>query len=1065
MKQHIVNISKYIVILLLAVAAACSDEIKAPGGAVVEEGLPATLSFEVDLLDRAQVSRAQVPENLVTSLWIGVFNETTGEIKGRFAVEDINDETPEEKWRSITIETTTGKTRVVGVANYVHRFALTENGDKIELKPLGEALAAVRTFAEFEALAVTFNERAEISTDQPLNAMLMAGHYSEQFKDNEKHPYIIPEESTFVITPGKFTAPGCIHLRRLISQNIFNIEFNTANIESFSVLEWQAHNLPNSSWLRERTDGQPNINSGEVYAIDGASTADSDVSNIVSTQGNKVSFNFWQIENRHRGLEPKETDLSGGNYYSYRDREFKTADGRNTGKYSSLVPSADSDDYNNKASFVRFVVEMNMKTDSDGKPLPDGLKSRVVKAEYVVHLGYCENKNDAREQARDFNCRRNSKYTYNIKVKNINSMMVEVNREGEPTPSLEGDITDSSENAVVLDCHYNVVNVYFSKEELNDFRFAIEAPGPELGRNVFITHDNVPAADDPLFRFYSWIEFRRTTGQNVVADYKPHGTEGTYYLNEMNGQEPGWYTAFINENAYERFDDNGAIYADDRYNWQWYCDRPARRMWLIVRSTTSSDGQTVYYKSKYTFSQKSIQTYYDKSQNIKALGVEHSNETLGVNLRNNWNNSGNLTRNGAGYAGTSGRYNLGQYLMGVKPSGTALDNWRDNTKPWSDILSINRLLSVNAVDNQGLKLDARTEHVPAYNFTGKSRRMTQDGGGTFSYNTTYDVDRSRNPNYAEMITACMNRNRDNDGDGKIDRNEIRWFVPAELQMLRVILGRQALTTPVMDYLAITDKIYDNNSVNSRFLVACANGRVLWAMEGLSISAWYPGWSPGVQAPWNIRCVRYMGSDIADFSADTAVDPPYTQDPDAPNIIRLNHLDSRAVRTEAYRESDNFMPPHVLNDQVYNRCFRTFEIHPDEVVVLNSTLPGLGNGKITLAEYFSKYNPCENLKDKKGKDGWRVPNQKELSILSTFTKADGKTYYYKAEGSGASYLLSNTFSYFDKSGNPLKSRSATVDQLQNRYNLKVVVGNGASTQGDDYTVPDARYGVRCVRDVP
>lgn len=94
MKQHIVNISKYIVILLLAVAAACSDEIKAPGGAVVEEGLPATLSFEVDLLDRAQVSRAQVPENLVTSLWIGVFNETTGEIKGRFAVEDINDETP-----------------------------------------------------------------------------------------------------------------------------------------------------------------------------------------------------------------------------------------------------------------------------------------------------------------------------------------------------------------------------------------------------------------------------------------------------------------------------------------------------------------------------------------------------------------------------------------------------------------------------------------------------------------------------------------------------------------------------------------------------------------------------------------------------------------------------------------------------------------------------------------------------------------------------------------------------------------------------------------------------------
>ena len=32
--------------------------------------------------------------------------------------------------------------------------------------------------------------------------------------------------------------------------------------------------------------------------------------------------------------------------------------------------------------------------------------------------------------------------------------------------------------------------------------------------------------------------------------------------------------------------------------------------------------------------------------------------------------------------------------------------------------------------------------------------------------------------YKYMRYACMNRNRDNNGDGKIDRNEVRWYLAA-----------------------------------------------------------------------------------------------------------------------------------------------------------------------------------------------------------------------------------------------------------------------------------------------
>ena len=45
----------------------------------------------------------------------------------------------------------------------------------------------------------------------------------------------------------------------------------------------------------------------------------------------------------------------------------------------------------------------------------------------------------------------------------------------------------------------------------------------------------------------------------------------------------------------------------------------------------------------------------------------------------------------------------------------------------------------------------------------------------------------------------MNRNRDLDGNGRITADEIRWFLPTSGQMLRLILGRNGLKTPIMNY--------------------------------------------------------------------------------------------------------------------------------------------------------------------------------------------------------------------------------------------------------------------------
>lgn len=318
-----------------------------------------------------------------------------------------------------------------------------------------------------------------------------------------------------------------------------------------------------------------------------------------------------------------------------------------------------------------------------------------------------------------------------------------------------------------------------------------------------------------------------------------------------------------------------------------------------------------------------------------------------------------------------------------------------------------------------------------------------------------------------MITACLNRNRDNNGDGIIDKNELRWFVPSHLQMMRVILGRQALRSPVMDYEGVNTTLNTANELNSRFLIACANGKILWAMEGLSTSPWYPNWTPKVQAPWNIRCVRYLGSDISDFTAHTPVNPPYRRDSDDGNVIVMDQMDSRGIRVEAYRDSKYPMPPHILNDQDYNRCFNKFEIEPSKVISLNEDI--VGKTTMYLSDYLANNNPCSSL-DTDTKKGWRVPNQKELSIMSTYQIPGSSSYYYSNSGnSDVVFLVSCSFTFFNNEGNKPEEPLDLTKHLA----FKVVCSNGQGTQANTGTdngkkidqVPNRSLGVRCVRDVP
>ena len=665
--KRFVNIYKFAILVatLSAVAlSGCKDEIDYPDGG--DEGSPVTLTLDVTLPEMTHISRADMAAGLdgrVESLWVGIYNAVSGERTGVYT-ESGNFSPTHENMRRISVNTRTGRSYIVAVANYAGRTAYDDNGPV----DFATALANADSWEKFNRLSITFNTNGDINPDSPLNVLLMSGHYIGGTHANGDHTLIEP-----VQVPSSGTLPGAIHLRRLISQVRFNVTYNTDNIEDFEIVGWTVHNVPNHSWVYEQTEGT--LNAGDLRTVGTkGSYQNTATTNIVEHNQNTYSFDWWQVENKRTGLEPPESHNKNGDYYSYREEEFKTAEGGlNTGKYKSLVSSADAADANNNATFVELQVRMTLKVDEKGDKISG---ARVVDGVYTVHLGYCEG--SGKSKAQDFNCRRNSKYTYNVTINNVNDILVEARKEGEPTPGAEGMVSDVTEKYVELDAHYGVYNIELTEDDLypkiagRSFDYMIRCYD-ENNRPVDIDSrvpSSVAAADS---KYINWVEIRPTTSRTALASYRPRGNnsdtmtiqefwEAVRAGNESGNKtiEAGYYTVFFNEYVYETATDGNE---SGSTAWRGYVNKNNRTVWIRVLVDQSNDGESCYYNSKYAFSQRSIQTYYDVSASgsATALGMEHVDETYGLNKRN-------VNTSGLSLSADYGRYNVNQYISGVSLS-------------------------------------------------------------------------------------------------------------------------------------------------------------------------------------------------------------------------------------------------------------------------------------------------------------------------------------------------------------------------------------------------------------
>lgn len=464
----------------------------------------------------------------------------------------------------------------------------------------------------------------------------------------------------------------------------------------------------------------------------------------------------------------------------------------------------------------------------------------------------------------------------------------------------------------------------------------------------------------------------------------------------QNGNYVARFTAFVNEYYYYRHPLTG----DKVDMWSVMTNKIPREMIIAMSTDVSEDGNSSYSQIYSYITQLSMQTFYNARTNtsINGFGIETYNETPRLTFGTPQSTNG-LNK-------TDGRSNQ-ITLIG----GTENTKWNTYINP-----SFNGWKTSVGNDHKTHKLS-----ITAYN--------TNDYLGGAYY-------------------ACMSRNRDLNGNGKIDNNEVRWYLPSLNEYIRIGIGSNAISNAAQLYIgdkAQMKRRSDNNYTDgypidyiwdgALFYTSSGNEeRVYWAAERGSYSADGINWGGGSN-PKPIRCIRALpatsgDNDIstvhvesdASFVGHNLPGPGYNRN--NPIVLEFRNR----LIDDLYRErTDGALVPHNEDDAANS--------YYDGIIVAQDYLEDKYPLR-TILNFGGTDNPCKDYHE----DGatWRVPNLAELSAMNAV-------------------------------GLITAEKTACCTQFSNQnvrfgfgYNGAKIYCYGDKTNEENL---NSRFPIRCVRDVP
>ena len=958
--------------LLLTMITSCTNSFVDVDSIVGEKEVWAKLRFghcsfdKIDISTRATLGESA--ESRVENLYVYIFDESGNRLDSHFYDYNSRVETlPSAAGHYWTVnnrtntnqQDTNGTIMIKSPAITNGSIYLIANLNADQLNISAEQLNTVRTLGELQALTITMNQEITSRT----GIFLMSGYVN----------------GVTITSNGDITKNGSsvdIPLVRLDAKVTVNVEIGNSSasgqeMKAFIPDSWRVMRLPKGTHILPMTEN------GKLKDADALGYFDSPEQYFESTTDDASSFSFYMLENME--------DTSGLTSYNQRDVRNKNSDGSyNT---SNGMWKNASDD----ATYLIIKGKVQMTVDSDSAT---GIQYLEADVTYYVHLGNFGSSRNGGDY-NNFTIKRNTHYNYTITINGVSSIETEVETEVENQPGATGDVYKSTEEIYTFDAHYGQRVFRIDAESVRDdiitwyvkTPFSEGMPSLEGGTQIpnldykwvwFLVNDkeyngvyssanrmypgdqnkSLNIGDEgklmDVVEFSEFLRRERIKWQNAEIDEKP---TASVFRKDNNGVYCLYVTVFVDEYYYEA--DPLNIQNKPKDLWKLFVNKPNRLMHIMCNRLVSNDGESSMSGSAITIRQRSIQTPYniDKPSLKDAWGCETEDEFDGSQLffyntseTMNTAAGGSLTDVGT-VSQKNGLYNTAR-LWGLVNASNVYQSVR-----WDKFLDYKR------PNNYSTSINGRNV-------------------------TTYFLKNE----YVALRYATLMRNRDNNGNGVIDPEELRWYVASIYQLYDIYMGElglnsmAALHTPEMatrpDY---TSGPYQGakgwrNHVISSSWDGSGQPTVLWAEEGISVSSYATRYNK--PAPYSIRCVRNLGLEAPTTQTIVTEGQAGSEYPtelikvaktaDGNYQFDLSNINDKSVRYYTSRELE-------MGDEKAetSKIYYGFETGP------KTNYPTTDKGGYNNNNNFMAMKEALEAGVNISPDGYRIPNVREGALMSLY----------------------------------------------------------------------------------
>lgn len=573
---------------------------------------------------------------------------------------------------------------------------------------------------------------------------------------------------------------------------------------------------------------------------------------------------------------------------------------------------------------------------------------------YYVHLGDCS------VNYNDYNVERNCKYTFKITVAGVDKIIVEAKTERNEQPGAEGVVLKYGNTGknLTLDSHYEYMVMRFNKADIKKLKdsnlgyyYQVYALGKKTEPINVKDEANTEEHKQKLNGVDTkWIEFA-ITGRNKSKSIYGDENDGRGTPCDYPGTSGTMDIETFLKKLYDKADDE-SFWTNDKYidatcfvsenyysnlTWDKYVNNVDKRAFYVANNVwVSEDTRSVYAEAQYGLTQHNIQTFYDRSQ---AGSVKaYGCETINDEEKSNGDSDFNLNDQVEGSNGNDpwdGRANMKEDIF---KNGKPVKTW-DNLK--------------NKEDNL----------------------------------------------YYSLRIACMRRNRDLNGDGKISENEMRWYAPATQQYAGLWIGEQILSKESKLFKKSTTELDPAHDSKNRMVYysSTQDAESFLSEEGMATGNYNSSTSP--YRPKYVRCIRNLKSGnrgydqtpdkYFSFNSSTKTVTLDKVDQDALNITgEQGELNDHTEREEGNKPAQKF----TIAASKWNTNYK------DKGTTIEPTAENVYTGKYQCYGHYGKNSDTK----------WRVPNQRELCIMTMVAPDDVRNTACRTQFSNMNFRKSWTY---------------------------------------------------------